>query len=224
MFIFKARFIHLLTTLIAFLLLSAFIEYKRGDIAVSLIMTVMIVASVYAIIEQKGTAILNLGLGSAFFILLWLSHFFQVELLWHIGVINGIVFFMYIAMVLLKRVVNSEHVTQDTIFGAISVYLLIGISWGLIYAVIESLTPGAFSVQLQHSDVDSQIVYPGAISIFIYYSFVTMTTLGYGDIVPLTNVARTVSIFEAVLGQLFLAILIARLVGLRIQHAAQEPK
>jgi hypothetical protein len=96
------------------------------------------------------------------------------------------------------RAIQAEHV-----YAALSAYLLAGLFFGLLYWVLETLGSGTFSVSGDFSRMTA-----------IYFSFVTLATLGYGDIVPRTDVARGLAIFEGVGGQLFLAVLVARLVSL----------
>jgi Ion channel len=96
------------------------------------------------------------------------------------------------------RAVESEH-----IYAALSAYLLVGVFFGLFYYVIEQIEPGTFNVSGDFSRVSA-----------IYFSFVTLATLGYGDIVPRSDVARGLAILEGVGGQLFLAVLVARLLNL----------
>lgn len=104
------------------------------------------------------------------------------------------------------RAINAEHV-----YAALSAYLLAGIFFGLLYWVLETLGSGTFAT-------------PGGFSRMsaIYFSFVTLATLGYGDIVPRTDVARGLAIIEGVGGQLFLAVLVARLVSLYSGHTKRE--
>ena len=94
--------------------------------------------------------------------------------------------------------VDAEH-----LYAALSAYLLAGIFFGLFYWVLEQITPGSFSAAGEFSRMSA-----------LYFSFVTLATLGYGDIVPRTDVARGLAIVEGVGGQLFLAVLVARLVSL----------
>jgi len=83
--------------------------------------------------------------------------------------------------------------------------------WAFVYSVLESIHPGSFATG------EGQI--EGGRRLYIYYSFVTITTLGYGDITPTTDLASTFSFLEAVIGQLYLAVLIARLVGVHIAQS-----
>lgn len=104
--------------------------------------------------------------------------------------------------------------TSEKIFGALCAYLFIGVTFALLYAHIEFRQPGvyAFSVPNQVA-LDSASSEVGLVPIFIYYSFVTLTTLGYGDITPLTDAARTLAWIEALLGQLYLAVMVAGFVA-----------
>ena len=118
----------------------------------------------------------------------------------------------------LGDVLAGGRVTSERIFGAISVYLLIGFMFALVYAFVALVDPGAFAF----SDAILGSATSGEIghgkSIFTYFSFVTMTTLGYGDVTPVSPVARTLAYLEAVLGQLYLAVMIAGLVGMHISR------
>jgi hypothetical protein len=101
-------------------------------------------------------------------------------------------------------------VTAELILGAINVYLMIGMAFAFLYGLIEHLQPGSFTGLAAFSGAPERVIE------FVYFSFVTMTTLGYGDVSPLTSYAMTASYAEAMFGQLYLAILVARLVGLYI--------
>lgn len=120
----------------------------------------------------------------------------------------GTLFFVFAALTILSTVLKAKEVTVDIMCGAISVYLLIGIAWSGVYSFLETLYPGSFYIGDIHN-ADNVL----NISDFIYYSFVTLTTLGYGDIIPVSPRARSIAILEAITGVLFMAVLIARLVG-----------
>ncbi len=117
----------------------------------------------------------------------------------------GVVMFSYVSLLLLSKILSvRSDVSGELIAGAVAVYLLLGAIFAYLFALVETVTPGSFL------DAHSQALN------FHYYSMVTLTTLGYGDIVPVTPVARGLGAFEAVLGQLYLTVLIARLVGMHI--------
>ncbi len=106
----------------------------------------------------------------------------------------------------LVRTVKAKDVDFDILCGAISVYLLLGVTWAICFRVIEMLSPGSFALIDPDNAADwSQL---------LYFSLTSLTTLGYGDITPLSPVARVWSTLEAVTGVLYIAILVARLVSL----------
>lgn len=110
-------------------------------------------------------------------------------------------------VVVLTQTVRAGPITFHRIQGAVAAYLLLGVLWAHAYALVASVRPGAFSGSLSAADG------PRA---FFYLSFVTLTTVGYGDILPVHPVARSLAMLEAVTGPLYLAILIARLVSLSV--------
>lgn len=131
---------------------------------------------------------------------------------WTLGyVFFAIIFMLYILYHLLRFVVIAKRVSGDLIFASLCVYLLIGVIWAYIYMMMELVTPEAFSI-----DIDIQYGYSALMRELLYYSYVTLTTLGYGDITPGTSIARSWAAMEAIVGQLYLAVIVARLMGLYI--------
>jgi hypothetical protein len=103
----------------------------------------------------------------------------------------------------LRFAMGAISVDAEHLYAALSAYLLAGIFFGLFYWVLEQIVPGSFATAGEFSRMSA-----------FYFSFVTLATLGYGDIVPRTEVARGLAIVEGVGGQLFLAVMVARLVSL----------
>jgi hypothetical protein len=114
-------------------------------------------------------------------------------------------FYAYVVYRVLRFVGHSQSVNADTIYCGLSAYLLMGLMWSSVYALLEMLAPNSFNLS-----VDTQR--HGGVQL-IYFSFVTMTTLGYGDITPLSDRARSLAILQTVTGQLYLAVMIAWLVS-----------
>ncbi len=125
-----------------------------------------------------------------------------------------ILFVVFTLVSLLHAVVRAERVTHDTIYGALSVYLLMAIAWGAAYMLLVTIQPGAIVMDAARHPNHTMDWFD-----CVFYSFVTLTSLGYGDIIPLTAQARSLSILEAVSGIMYVAVLIARLVGV---HAATK--
>jgi len=124
-------------------------------------------------------------------------------------------FFVYVTWSQLRSLLKQREVTGETISMSISIYLLLGLSWGLLYIVIFTRHPEAFSFG-SSPGVSEQHVFP----IFIYFSLTTLSTIGFGDITPLTLQARYAAVAEGITGQFYLAILVARLVGMQMSRAA----
>jgi voltage-gated potassium channel Kch len=114
-----------------------------------------------------------------------------------------------------RRVLGSKVVTGDTIRGAIIIYLFIGTLFSSIYILIEIIFPGSFLIT-NTAGKPITISLEDISRLFGYFSFVTLTTLGYGDIIPIKDLSRTMAWIEAFTGQIYLAVIIARLVGMYI--------
>ena len=113
----------------------------------------------------------------------------------------------------LRSTLRATSIESEHIYAALSAYLLAGISLGVLYLALERVWPG--SLNYGGGIPDSFVLADG-----IYFSFVTLATLGYGDFVPKTQVARGLAILEAVVGQLYLGVMVARLVSLYVSGAA----
>jgi uncharacterized membrane protein YhaH (DUF805 family) len=140
-----------------------------------------------------------------------------------VGTIGWLIFVAFVAWMELRSVLNQNEVTGETISMAISVYLLLGLTWGLLYAIIFQLQPGSFHLGDAASVVSAD---HGAnlFPIFVYFSLTTLSTIGFGDITPLSLQARYAAVIEGITGQLYLAILIARIVGMHMNHRLATPE
>lgn len=115
----------------------------------------------------------------------------------------------------LRKVIRARVINANRVTGAVCVYLMLGLLWGALYSVLYTVSPDAF--RLPAGEVDAVTT-----STWNYYSFVTLTTLGYGEIVPVSATARTLAFAEAVTGQLYVAILVAGLVGAYIAEGQKS--
>ena len=119
------------------------------------------------------------------------------------------------AVIVLMRVFGSGRVTRHRIYGAVCAYLLFGLMWAAAYALVEQVFPQAFSVATGLGSGDKRVAR------FVYFSFVTLTTVGYGDITAVHPLARTLVVAEALTGQLFPAIIIGGLVSLALRDRSE---
>jgi Ion channel len=122
--------------------------------------------------------------------------------------LSSLVSVALLTVVVLAQVFRAGPITPSRIQGAIAVYLLLGLAWAIGYELLALRRPGAFTGAAVEGDLPQR---------WLYYSFVTLTTVGYGDITPVHPVARSLAVLEALTGQLYPAILLARLVSLEVQ-------
>jgi hypothetical protein len=134
----------------------------------------------------------------------------------------GMFFVAYIIVRLFKVIFTGDHVTADTIFAALCVYLLAGSFFAFAYSLLELFAPGAFFYSLEPELPRIMRLGGEPAGIEMYFSLVTMSTLGYGDIVPAKPAARSLAAIQAVMGQLYLAVLVARLVGIHVAESTRH--
>jgi hypothetical protein len=118
--------------------------------------------------------------------------------------------FLFIATVLILRFVMQRDNKYDVVFAALSVYLLFGLIFGFIYFLVEEACPGSLVHNVASASIEGSI----RLSQAVYFSFVTLATLGYGDIIPASDVIRSLAIMQTMIGQVYLVVLVARLVTL----------
>lgn len=168
---------------------------------------VVFTAALYAVLGRGKVTIIAFVLGlpaiSIYLAnMLGLSAGFQVA-----SQILGVVFLAYVTGSFIYKLISDPSVTADTLAGAVSAYLLVGITYGLIYALVDHAWPGSFRQTVEPG-------HPIARMDYLFFSFITLTTVGYGDIVPWSGHAKSIAILEAATGIMYPAVLVGRLVGL----------
>jgi hypothetical protein len=133
------------------------------------------------------------------------------------GSIFWLVLFAYITWNLLRAIIKQKEVTSETISMSVSVYLLMAVTWCFLYGLLFSLQPHAFSFGSSPAPTSMPEIFP----LFLYFSLTTISTIGFGDITPLTLQARYAAVAEGITGQFYLAILVARLVGLYMTRSSE---
>ena len=177
--------------------------------------SIVLIVTIFAISDVRWQRFVGLGLGAPILLAIWGRHLvsgaaaetFEVPAF---GL--AVVFFGIVAVMVMRHLVKYE-VTADNVAGAVCAYLFLGLGIGVLYAIIETLRPHSF-----HASGNLALDLADAVhrrSTLVYFSFITLTTSGYGDVVPATPLTRTLAMLEAVLGQFYLAILVAGLVGIR---------
>jgi len=146
-----------------------------------------------------------------------------LEVGWILFYTSNILFYLLNSALILLYVFKGNRIDRDRIAAALCVYLMIGLCWGFAYGFLEHYHPHSFnyssaSAFAASEEEDEMDVHETT----VYFSFVTLTTLGYGDISPRSDAARSLCMTEAMVGQLFLAVLIARLIGLHIAQRKED--
>lgn len=212
----------LLLALLALLAISSIAKPSESAFhPLSLAFSATLAAGVYSAGRRRRVLVTALALAIPALAFEWLANYVPTTrmVVTNLVLLGG--FVAFVAAVIFSEVLREERVSLDTIFGGIAIYLLIGLGWSLGYAVIEHLAPGSYpfaNVPLQELRSTREALFPE----LVYFSFVTMTTLGYGDMVPASQPARVFAVFEAVVGQLYVAIFIARLVALHLTWEQRE--
>jgi hypothetical protein len=203
-----------LTALLIFLILYFFLLFPMGQISslklmVNLFFSLILISGVIAATKNRVFRTIVFSWGILLFFLLWVRHLFPYRTLTFVTIFMSLTFLVLLAFLILGQVFREGPTTSHRITGAVVIYLLLGLIWSLAYQLIAFLVPDAFSIQgaagLSNKDTLQSHLF--------YFSFITLTTLGYGDIVPVHPMARLLVILEGVTGQLFPAILIAQLVA-----------
>ena len=199
-------FLFLLLALI-FVVPAAGLTGPVGRAVIDVVFTLLMLAGVAAVSRQKTSTRVVSGVAVTGLALRWFGQFVPSESMEVIIALSGVASLVTLAYVVLAQVFRAGPVTRHRIMGAIAVYLLLGLAWGEAYFALALGAPGSFSL------ASSATLNPQN---WMYYSFVTLTTVGYGDITPVSSVARSLAILEALTGQLYPAILLARLVALEV--------
>jgi len=142
------------------------------------------------------------------------SGIYPSVLLDSLNALMAAIYFALLIIVILLQVFREGPINAHRIAGAVSVYLLIGMAWGSMYLFVDLQLPGSFSLAQIHTHTG---VHSLAVKLY-YFSFITLTSVGYGDIYPVHPAAQSLTMLEALVGQLFPAILLARLVSMEIEN------
>jgi len=197
----KSRFIYIILAIMLVLLLNPYLQTLGliGKLLSTLILALIPLSCAFALTRQRKKAIFILLVAAPFVIIDALNFFFTSHLLLIINLGLGIFLYFYISFLMVKHLLSIRAVTADMIYSAVSIYFLIGIGWAGIYDLLEFISPGSFTGQ---SETD-----------LLYFSFVTLTTLGFGDVLPLSTLAQRLVIIEATTGSIYMTVIVAIIVG-----------
>lgn len=180
-----------------------------GRFIFDIFFSLLLISGIASMSGQGKAFIIITGIAVIALVFRWTDSLIPSPTLYILNYIATITSAILFCMVILARVLKKGPITFHRIEGAIAVYLLLGLTWSNAFELVEYLNPGSFTGALTGS---------GRFSSWMYFSFVTLATLGYGDISPVHPIARSLAVAEAITGQLYLAILIARLVSQELYY------
>ena len=208
-----------LTVLLVSLVLVLFVIYPfvplgaTGRRVVTLGLTLILISGSFSLRDRPRLGLVIIGLAAVAFFGQASTHMVDHPILQLSTYLSTLLFLGLTAAGLLARVFRPGRITAQRIQGAVAVYLLLGLIWGFAYSLLELERPGSFELS-EPLRPDNVSIHDEHMRHLVYFSFVTLTTVGYGDVTPVSAGARTLAMLEALLGQLYLVILIARLVSL----------
>lgn len=212
---YRGKFLSLLVALLLYLgfipLIDQFVQLR---FLVDIFFSMILLTAIYSVSQKKHQMIIAVAIGLPMLVAYWVDKFVLTDRLLITAHLLAAPFFGYTIFRLLAFIFSESRVTRNVLYAAIIVYLLIGMLWSDLYQVLNFLQPGTFDISGIQTDNPNLVL--------VYYSYVTLTTLGYGDISPLTDLAYSLAILEAIIGQLYLTVLVARLVALHITHSDSD--
>ncbi|TAK74517.1 MAG: hypothetical protein EPO11_06765 [Gammaproteobacteria bacterium] len=208
----KSRFFYLLCLLIIYSIATALLAEKAyGNICLSVLYSLIALSCLYAVEDRAYLYVATATVAFISIVTHWVIYLLYSNNYFYIfSYISNIVFLSIITFFILYSITLHQKITLDSLFGAISGYFLVGFIWSSIYLLIASVDPTSFSQPLFTPFIHLSSMRAS------YFSFTTLTSLGYGDVLPLSNIAKTCAWLEAVTGQIYMAVWISQLVGLRI--------
>src|SRR5881396_3195222 len=202
--------VQLLIALALFFIWAPFVEeIEGGELIVSGLFSLVLVAGVLAVADRKRVLVIALVLAIPAIAGRWINHFRPDLIPPAVFLVAGLILIAFVVGNLLRFVLRAPSVNTEVLCASISAYLMLGLMWTMAYWLVDQLTPGgAFSFNT-NTGTRSMNGFTG-----FYFSFITLSTVGYGDITPVSKVARMLAPMEAMTGLLYVAVLIARLVSL----------
>ena len=192
-------------------------HFQYGQMIESSLMTLVLVSAVMAVGHQRRMFFLAMVLVAPAVTGRWLHHFLPNLTTAVFFLTSVMVFIAFVIWQLFRFILRAPRVDAEVLCAGISTYLLLGLLWGFAYMLVANTIPKAFIFDGQIEAATDMTTFTG-----VYFSFITLTTVGFGDIVPNCQVARMLAAMEAMTGTLFVAILISRLVSLYSRNPAPD--
>ncbi|HEU0209747.1 MAG TPA: potassium channel family protein [Candidatus Udaeobacter sp.] len=208
--------VQLLVVLVVFFTCAPFVEEMRGgNLILSVLFSMVLLAAVLAVAKRKRVLIIAIILVIPAIVGRWINHFRPDMIHPAVFLVFALVLLAFVIAHMLRFILRAPVVNVEVLCASISVYLMLGLIWSIAYWLVDDLTPGgAFSFNTIRG-AETMNGFTG-----FYFSFITLSTVGYGDITPVSRIARWLAAMEAMTGLLYVAVLIARLVSL---YSATKP-
>lgn len=215
----RDNFAYLTIALVVFLLLASlalqFMDSELVSRLLELAMVLTMVTGVWSVRTDRQLFAAGIGLTVAIILVSLSGFFFDSQGLTLTHFVLLLSFFLLTTWVAAKQVLFSGQVDANAIVGAICIYLLLGMIWALLFTLVEKVLPGSFKGL-------AEVGGSAHLMDLVYFSFISLTTMGYGDITPVLPLARYLSFMEGIVGQFYVAILVASLVGVRVSNWNQK--
>lgn len=206
------RFSYLTKSLLLLIIAYPYLEVNLpGQILLTVITIMVMISLVVAVSDRKRDYIIAFCLAIPWFVTLIINlPLFEYErgVVIRKEIVFALLLFFYTTVRIFMHILKNREITTEILLASVCVYLLIGLSWAALYMFIDIVSPGSFIDTADNMAISAPR--------FLFFSYVTLTTVGYGTLVPATDPARSIAMIEAIVGQLYLTILVARLVGLHI--------
>jgi hypothetical protein len=208
--------IHFLIALVLWLVCFPFVDQLRyGDQIDASLITLVLLSAVMAVGGRRRTLIGAAVLVMPALVTTWFDHFRTDLIPKEITSVAAIVFVVFVIVHLLSFILRAPQVNAEVLCTAVATYLMVAILWAFAYILVARLVPNSFNFTVKGDPYRSMARFEA-----LYFSLGALTTLNYGDITPVSNAARMLAMTEAMTGVFYLALLVARLVGL---YSANQP-
>jgi ion channel len=212
--------VQLLIALALFFIWAPFVEeIQGGELIVSGLFSLVLLAGVLAVADRKRVLIIAIVLVTPAIAGRWINHFRPDLVPPPVFLVAALVLIAFVVANLLRFILRAPVVTGEVLCASISAYLLLGLMWTIAYWLVDQLTPGGAFSYNTNAGTRSMNGFNG-----FYFSFITLSTVGYGDITPVSRIARWLAAMEAMTGLLYVAVLIARLVSLYSAPGSTEQR